>query len=51
MSARTAPQPGIPARYPDYCGRCSEAIGVGDRIVFHRGRPIHVGCASGQDES
>lgn len=42
--------PGMAAQYPDTCDRCPNSIAVGDRIVFQRGRPIHVGCASGADD-
>lgn len=47
---RRVPLPGVAARYATECPRCSGAIRVGDRIVFSRGRPVHVGCASGQDD-
>lgn len=45
------PEPGIAARYPSTCTRCSGSISNGDRVVYQRGSYIHVGCASGQDES
>lgn len=44
------PQPGLPARVETDCARCPDRIAVGDRYVFHRGRAIHVRCASGGDE-
>lgn len=44
------PEPGIPARWPDTCPRCSDPINPADRIVFSRGRPIHVRCANGGDD-
>ncbi len=44
------PQPGIPAKYASECQRCGLGVRPGDRIVFRRGHPIHVGCASGGDD-
>lgn len=44
---KTAPLPGIPARYPSTCPRCEAAIQPNDRIYFRRGEPVHVGCQSG----
>lgn len=49
-ATKPEPQPGIAARWPDICPRCPEPIKVNDRIVFSRGRAIHVGCAAGGDE-
>lgn len=43
-------EPGIAARFDGQCPRCPAPIRIGDRIVYLRGRPIHVGCASGGDE-
>ena len=53
MSARaTDPQPGLLASYTTECYRCGELIVRNtDRIIFNRGRALHVGCASGQDDS
>lgn len=49
---RTAdPLPGIAAKWPSDCARCPNQIDVDDRIVFSRGRPIHVGCASGSEDA
>jgi hypothetical protein len=52
MSRRSAdPLPGIVAKYDGVCGRCDDPILAGEtRVVFHRGAPIHCGCASGADE-
>lgn len=52
MSPRAGdvPLPGIAARFPSDCPRCPDPINVDDRIVFVRGRAIHVGCASGVDD-
>lgn len=47
MSGRES---GLRAKHPDVCQRCPEDIKKGDRIVFLRGRPIHVRCASGGDD-
>ena len=44
------PKPGLAARHPDLCPVCQHDINPGDRIVFRRGRPIHVACHGGQDE-
>lgn len=44
------PQPGIAARRSSYCGRCDVLIVPGDRIVFARGRAVHVRCATGQED-
>lgn len=44
------PEPGLAARYATECPRCDRGIAVGDRIVYNRGRPVHVACASGQDD-
>lgn len=49
-TADARPLPGIAARHPSYCGRCDVLIVPGERIVFARGRAVHVGCASGQEE-
>lgn len=43
-------QPGLAAQYSDICSRCDNVIVLGERIVFTRGRAIHVHCASGQDD-
>ena len=48
--AKRDPEPGVEARYPDFCNRCPDPIVPGDRVVFHRGRRIHVRCASGADD-
>ena len=48
--AKRDPEPGMEARYPDICSRCPDPIVPGDRVVFHRGRRIHVRCASGADD-
>lgn len=47
---KPAPEPGIEARYSDLCSRCPDPIVPGDRVVFQRGRRIHVHCASGADD-
>ena len=49
MNARaTEPQPGVAAKYDDRCQRCDEPIVARvTRVVFTRGRPIHVECANG----
>ena len=44
------PAPGIPARHATACPRCDEGIEVDDPIVYQRGRPIHVACASGSND-
>jgi hypothetical protein len=46
----TAPPPGLAARWPGICRRCEQSYGVGDRVVYSRGEPIHCHCASGGDE-
>lgn len=52
MKRRPAiPEPGIPARWPDTCLVCHEDIQQGiSRVVYRRGRPLHVECHGGQDE-
>ena len=50
MSARTEPQPGIPARYLTDCPRCPWPINIGDRISFVRGVPVHCACRGGADD-
>lgn len=50
MSARSKPDAGVAARYWSVCPRCGEDVQVGARIVFSRGRAIHVECASGADD-
>lgn len=52
MKARaTDPQPGLKAQWSSECPRCGEFIARGvDRIVFSKGRPIHVACANGWNE-
>lgn len=50
MSRRGKPQPGVAARFPSLCRRCKGDVAVGDRVVFSRGRAIHVECASGADD-
>lgn len=42
---------GIEARFQSLCPRCGEDILPGHRVVLQRGRYLHVGCASGGDES
>lgn len=44
------PEPGMEARHHDVCVRCHKDIVPGSRIVFRRGRRIHVACASGADD-
>jgi hypothetical protein len=44
------PQPGIAAQWPSHCPRCDEPIHRNDRVVFVRGRAIHVACANGADD-
>jgi hypothetical protein len=43
-------RPGLEAKFDGVCSRCDDHILRGDRIVHHRGHPIHVRCASGVDE-
>lgn len=43
-------QPGLEAKYEEDCPRCPDPILKGDRIVFTRGRRIHVRCASGTND-
>lgn len=51
MKTRAAdPKPGLAAKHPSYCGRCDVLIAPGERIVFARGRAVHVACASGQED-
>ena len=44
------PQPGLEAAHADVCVVCHNNIERGDRIVFRRGRALHVTCHGGQDE-
>lgn len=52
MSRRTTePQPGLLAQFSTECYRCGELIVRNqDRIVFNRGRALHVACHSGADD-
>lgn len=50
MNGDQEPQPGMAAQFPSWCDRCDTAIEREARIVFRKGRPIHVTCASGGDD-
>lgn len=46
------PQPGFTARWNDECPRCDQPIvGGKSRIVYVKGRPVHVACFAGQDDA
>ncbi|HEX6684986.1 MAG TPA: hypothetical protein VF062_19510 [Candidatus Limnocylindrales bacterium] len=42
--------PGLSAKFDEDCPRCPDPIRKGDRIVFVRGRRVHVRCYGAGDE-